>query len=256
MLTISDRQQSEVISSKLHAARSWAGFTLIELILVLVMLGVVIALLLPAVRNPREAAHRTHCRNNLKQIGLALHNYHDEYGELPPAYTVDADGKSLHSWRTLLLPYLNKKDLYDRLDLTKPWNTPENAAVFENERLFPFQCPSANHGEFETNYLAIVTESSCLRPIRSLTLSEITDGTANTMCIVEVRQNQAVPWMEPRDLDEAALLTFDQKTTESHTGGRHILPMDGAVRFLSQTTPLETVKALATAAGGETIDEF
>lgn len=256
MLTISDRQSSELIPSKPHTARSWSGLTLIELILVLVMLAVIIALLLPVVQGVREPRRRPQCRNNLKQIGLALHNYHDKYGELPPAYTVDADGKPLHSWRTLLLPYLDHKDLYGRLDLTKPWNAPENAAVFESEALLPFQCPSAKLSRPESTYLAIVTATSCLRPEKSLAFSEITDGTSNTMCIVEVPQDQAVPWMEPSDLDELALLAFDQKTAESHTGGRHILLMDGSVRFLSQSTPLETIKALATAAGGDTIGEF
>lgn len=252
---MTENQQSEVISSKPHTARSWSGFTLIELILVLVMLGVVIALVLPATRlGSRGKAHQSHCRNNLKQIGLALHNYHEEYGQLPPAYTVDADGNQLHSWRTLLLPYLDKKDLYNRLDLSKPWNAPENAAVFENETWL--QCPTAKLSRPETTYLAIVTESSCLRPVRSLALSEITDGTSNTMCVVEARQNHAVRWMEPSDLDEAGLLAFDPKTAESHTGGRHILLMDGSVRFLSQSTPIQTVKALATAAGGETVGEY
>jgi prepilin-type N-terminal cleavage/methylation domain-containing protein len=256
MHTIPDSQSTELLPSKPHTARSWSGFTLIELILVLVMLAVVAALLLPAFSRGREAADRTQCRNNLKQIGLALHNYHDEYGELPPAYTVDADGNPLHSWRTLLLPYLDKKDLYGRLDLTKPWNAPENASVFESERLFPFQCPSVKISEFETTYLAIVSDDSCLRPKKSLAFLDIADGTSNTMCIVEVRPDQAVPWMEPRDLDEAALLTVDQKTTESHTGGRHILMVDGAARFLSQSAPLETVKALATAIGGEEVGEY
>ncbi len=254
MNAASDRLPHDVAPSNVRLARQRAGFTLIELILILVVVAVLIALLLPVVQGDREPRRRPQCRNNLKQIGLALHNYHDKYGELPPAYTVDADGQPLHSWRTLLLPYLDRKDLYDRIDLTIPWNAPENAAVFENETWL--QCPTAKLSGSETTYLAIVTEFSCLRPVRSLTLSEITDGTANTMCIVEARHSHAVRWMEPNDLDEAGLLAFDPKTAESHTGGRHILLMDGSVRFLSQTTPHETVQALATATGGETVGEY
>ena len=78
----------------------------------------VIALMLPAQRRAREPARRSQCKNNLKQIGLALHNYHETYGAFPPAYTVDADGKRLHSWRTLILPYLDQAPLYDKIDFS------------------------------------------------------------------------------------------------------------------------------------------
>lgn len=252
---MTERRRTELISSKPHTARWWSGFTLIELILVLVMLGVVVALVLPATRlGSREAARRTQCRNNLKQIGLALHNYHDEYGELPPAYTVDADGTPLHSWRTLLLPYLDKKDLYDRLDLTKPWNAPENASEFEGKAWM--QCPSLRDlPQSQTTYLAIVTDSSCLRPGRSLALSEITDGTSATIGVIEVASEYAVPWMEPRDADEATLLAVTQNDSDPHSGIRHAIKMDGAVIPLHAKMTYETVKALATAAGGETIDD-
>ena len=68
--------------------------------------GILIALLLPAVQAAREAARRTQCSNNLKQIGLAMHNYHDVNQQFPPAYIADADGQPMHSWRVLILPYL------------------------------------------------------------------------------------------------------------------------------------------------------
>ena len=75
--------------------------------------GVLVALLLPAVQAARESARRMQCSNNLKQVALAMHNYHDTYQSFPPAYTVDADGNKLHSWRTLLLPYIEQAALYD-----------------------------------------------------------------------------------------------------------------------------------------------
>ncbi|MEL7264459.1 MAG: DUF1559 domain-containing protein [Planctomycetota bacterium] len=68
------------------------------------------------------------CSNNVKQIGLGLANYHASWNSFPPAYTVDANGNRLHSWRTLILPYVEQQPLYDRIDLTKPWDDPAHAS--------------------------------------------------------------------------------------------------------------------------------
>ena len=104
------------------------GMTLGECIIatgIVMLIGLVaVALLLPSVRRAREPARRSQCKNNLKQIWLALHNYHDEYQAFPPAYTVDAEGQPLHSWRTLILPYMDQKPLYDKLDLTHKGTRP------------------------------------------------------------------------------------------------------------------------------------
>jgi hypothetical protein len=254
MSIAADRKPLGLTPSNELLAHKRAGLTRFELILSVITISVFVFIILSAASAAREAARRSQCLHNFQQIGFALQNYHDTYGELPPAYTVDAEGKPLHSWRTLLLPYLDQQELYDQIDLTKPWNAPENAAVLENGAWL--QCPNANLSKSETTYLAIVTDTSCLRPGRSLAISEITDGTSHTMCLVEVGREIAVPWMKPHDLDEAGLLAFGQKTAHSHPGGRYVLLMDGFVRFLPQTTRLETVKALATAAGGETVSEY
>ncbi|MBC8288680.1 MAG: DUF1559 domain-containing protein, partial [Planctomycetes bacterium] len=81
---------------------SWVAETLVTL----AILAILTALFLPATRTPREASRRSQCKNNLKQIGIALHNYHEDHGAFPPAYTMDANGQPLHSWRTLILLYL------------------------------------------------------------------------------------------------------------------------------------------------------
>ncbi len=106
---------------------SGRGFWPIKSLAVLAILALLIAFLLPATRSSRGAARRAQCTNNLKQIALALHNYEQAYKSFPPAYTVDANGRPLHSWRTLILPFLEQESLYRAIDLSKPWNDPANA---------------------------------------------------------------------------------------------------------------------------------
>jgi competence protein ComGC len=95
--------------------------TLIELLVVLGIFALLLAFFLPAAGSARRNfARRAQCTNNLKQIMLALHNYEQAHGALPPAFTVDANGKPLHSWRTLILPFLGHSSLYATIDLGKP----------------------------------------------------------------------------------------------------------------------------------------
>ncbi|WLD14149.1 DUF1559 domain-containing protein [Planctellipticum variicoloris] len=141
--------------------RKPAGFTLIELLVVIAIIGVLVALLLPAVQQAREAARRTQCKNNLKQLGLGLHNYHDAHNIFPPAYIGaigtagtafgvtypddNANGPSGFGWGTLLLPYIDQAPLYNSLDFTQPCWSPAFSAAAQT-KLAAFLCPSAVGG--------------------------------------------------------------------------------------------------------------
>jgi prepilin-type N-terminal cleavage/methylation domain-containing protein len=107
------------MNRKSHAR---AGFTLIELLVVIAIIAILIALLLPAVQQAREAARRSQCKNNLKQIGLALHNYHDTANQFPPGQIRGFNGTNelgnAFSWGTMILPYLDQAPMYNRLNFS------------------------------------------------------------------------------------------------------------------------------------------
>lgn len=194
---------------------------------VLLLLG----LLSPMVRTARPAAYRMACSNNLKQIGLALHNYMATNGSFPPAFTVDAEGRPLHSWRTLILPYVEQQALYELIDLTKPWNDPVNQVAFKTA-VPTYTCPQSGDGEYGTTYFAYVDEHRCVR------FGGNTPGEAkaaidfNGICIVELDDSKAVPWMQPIDTEREKMWSFLAGKKFPHQNGFTIALADGSVRFL------------------------
>lgn len=136
------------------------GFTLVELLVVIAIIGVLVGLLLPAVQAAREAARRMQCSNNLKQIGLAMHNYHDTNSTFPfasaswPPGSDAIEGGTEHSWVVRILPYIEQTPLYNALDLSRPTGprngilpaTNKNRIALESTFLSGFVCPSSPAG--------------------------------------------------------------------------------------------------------------
>ena len=203
-----------------HGSRRGRGFTLIELLVVISIIAVLIALLLPAVQQAREAARRTQCRNNMHQIGLALHNYHDAHSCLPPGVVgspdpaVPADQKLGHTWLTQILPFMDQMPYYNAYDFELRYLGPTlgNTTVMSQD-MACYVCPSSNllgvkpRGWGATTYAGCVGYERFLDDRETTTggkalagafnlhhgnlagpvqLRDIRDGTSNTLVVSEV----------------------------------------------------------------------
>ena len=210
----------------------------------------------------------------MRQIAYALHTHHDVHGTFPPAYSVDEQGVPLHSWRTLLLPYLEEQQLAQKINLEEPRSRDANASLLGGRHIKVFQSPrepARNGLPDETNYLAVVDEETVLRPGEHATFRSIRDGTASTIVFVEA-VGRGIRWHEPRDLtmEEAIDLLsgeFDEAVEWIEPGyylstryrGDGLRPRlvgwaDGHVSPIC-ILDRETARALLTRAGGEEVTE-
>jgi prepilin-type processing-associated H-X9-DG protein len=224
----------------------------------LALIGILVALVMPVVSTASRSATRIQCPNNLKQIGLAMQLYQQRYGTYPPAYVADKNGKPMHSWRVLLLPFLEHQWLYDQYDFSQPWDSPQNINLtFQMPAVYACPADPNAQPQSETSYLLIVGPRTMFPNDRSTATNDISDGLSNTIMVVETRA-AGISWLEPKDLD-ARQITFlvnggvSPDIGSYHAGGVHVLMADGTVRFLSNGVPAEFMEALSTASGGESV---
>lgn len=182
-------------------SRNRSAFTLIELLVVIAIIAILVALLLPAVQQAREAARRSSCKNNLKQMGLALHNYHDTYSRFPQGqfYIQGASSWHGHSGWVALLPFLEQGAIFDQWDDDSHVYAGTNNTLRRN-RLSAFRCPSdtdfGTNGGPGNNYAGcagstwriwtngdsrgVITRRNCMR------MRDVTDGTSNVIMVGEI----------------------------------------------------------------------
>ena len=252
------------MKSKRYRRRN--GFTVVEFIVVVAVVAILVALLLPAVQQARSAARRSSCMNNLKQIGLALHNYHDTFGTFPPGW-VAHDNKAasdrLWGWQVMILPYVDQAPLYNQVNFKKKFPKPSKLTQTEIET---YRCPEDTspglnpyRGGYATsnysgNYGNIALRGSVDPPKTSngifywnssVRIRDITDGTSNTSMVGERSISSAAGiWVGLRanqnENDAVTDCSHDSQInavvrsfSSPHRGGAHFLLCDGSVRLLS-----------------------
>jgi len=267
------------------------GFTLIELLVVIAIIAVLIALLLPAVQQAREAARRTQCRNNMHQLGLALHNYHDTHSCFPPGMVAQAyiSAEFGWAWAAMVLPFLDETAVYNACNFSQAAchaNTSNDTA--RKSTLAQFWCPSDPSPNYESNYgghgrscyaanqgscgagLTWCTDGIMYRNSRTR-IRDVRDGTSQTvivgeMCLLETSYRWGLAnaytsttryMNNPINAAYPGNPTYPWQTAYGsfHEGGAFFLLADGAVRFLSENIDAGTYKALGTRANNELLDD-
>lgn len=188
---------------------------------------------------------------------MAVANYHDTYGALPPAYLADAAGRPMHSWRVLLLPFLDQRDLYEAYDFNEPWDGPNNRKLIaQRPNVYALHDKASQTGT-DTNYLAVVGAETAWPGATPLRYDEVGDGTSDTILIVE-NVGSGIAWTAPRDLSFETMPLNLAVASPEGISSRYTPPaavtLDGRVRTLHLELPMEGLRALLTANGGDYVE--
>ncbi|QEL19660.1 DUF1559 family PulG-like putative transporter [Limnoglobus roseus] len=192
--------------------------------------------------------------NNLKQIGLAMHNYHDATTALPPAAITDAKGKALLSWRVAILPYIEQQPLYQQFKLDEPWDSVHNLKLVEKMPAVYQGLSKALNKQGKTQIKAVTGKDTLFPPGgKGVKFSDVTDGLSNTILAVTAAEAEAVEWTKPDDW------AFDAKSptrglTQEGRNAVLVLISDGSTRTIPLTTAEKDWVALFTRAGGEVVE--
>lgn len=196
-------------------------------------------------------------RNNIKQIMLAMHNYHDTSKSFPPRATFSKDGKPLLSWRVAILPYLGEGELYSQFRQDEPWDSDHNKQLISKmpqAYVSPNVSPEKRAEGF-TSYVGLVAPKSLFGSVEGVMIRQVRDGTSNTIAIVDANGDQAVPWTKPMDLPvdlKKPLENLIAKDKEGFYAGI----CDGSVRRIPNEIKPETLGYLIQIDDGHPIEQF
>lgn len=207
---------------------------------------------------PRPAAspNRVVSTNNLKQIALAVHSYHDVYKKFPAAAICDPKGKPLLSWRVAILPYVEQNQLYNEFKLDEPWDSEHNKKLIARMPEIYVVPAASKTPKGETHYLVFVgndkDSATAFELTQGIPISQITDGTSNTIMCVEA--SKSVPWTKPEDIPYDAKKPLP-KPADFYGNGIFLAAFcDGSVRAMRGNVGDAQMRALITCNGGEVVD--
>ncbi|MEX1096780.1 MAG: DUF1559 domain-containing protein [Planctomycetales bacterium] len=237
-----------------RGAPSSYGMVLAGILIGIVLLGVVVALLLPKRSRAREPAHRSTSKSYLRQLAIAVHNYHETYRSFPVAEQQFDAGAARHGWQTHLLSYLDERLTYDAIDFGRNWDDPANAAPFRT-RIVTFQISGVTDTHDARGYplMHYAGNVHVLGRVPALTFSDIKDGLHNTILIGEVTEGLRA-WGDPGNLRDPALglnrgpATFGSAWKD---GGVQFAAADHSIHYIASDAAPHVLKALATPDGGE-----
>jgi hypothetical protein len=202
----------------------------------------------------REAAKRIQSANNLRQMVIAMHNYLDVNQRFPTYANFDNNGKPLLSWRVHLLPFLEQDELYKQFHLDEPWDSAHNKKLIAKmPSIYALPGNSKLRKDGKTIYLAPLGETTMFPGPRPVKITDVTDGTSNTIFLVEADDDHAAIWTKPDDLHYDATKPF-QGLGKRWNGGFWAAFVDASVHMIPATVDKETLKALFTIAGGEVVN--
>ncbi|MEZ6063510.1 MAG: DUF1559 domain-containing protein [Planctomycetaceae bacterium] len=249
----------------------WFSTNPVSALFCLILLAMIALVVSPAVQSDGSPSRRTACKNNIRQLGLAFHVFHDFHGQFPSASgglpNADRTDPPV-SWRVITLPYVEHSPLFEQYDRSQPWDSAANIR-FQSRRIEVLCCPSdprnTDRGSTEqpysypTSYTVPTGDGTIFGDPSgpALSLDEITDGTSNTVMVVEACGTDIV-WTEPRDLDVTKTPLgvnlpgsqpgqSDGLLSSYHTTGAHVGMADGSVRFMSKDIDPQVLKKLTTA---------
>jgi len=207
---------------------------------------------LPAME-ARENARRIQSMNNLKQLGLSMHQYHDTHKAFPAAASYDKDGRPLLSWRVHILPYLNEGTLHKEFHLDEPWDSPHNKKLIEKMPAVYRSSASKLSVKGRTNYVVATGPGTVFDGNKGMSYKDITDGMSLTIMVVEADDTHAPIWTKPEDLP------FDPNNPKRGLGGLrgdYFLSTfcDGSAHALSPAIDPETLRRLFLRNDGKLID--